>query len=216
MKNEVFGKIYKAINEYDENAVKLLVIQSISEDIDPIETINILQNAISEIGDRFQKGELWLPDLMLAAKAMEAGMLPLIEEILKKGLKISSTGKVVIGTVYGDIHSIGKDMVATLLRANGFEVIDLGVNVESKTFIEAIKKYNPDILAMSALLTTTAQEQKKVIDLLIKEGLRNQLKIIVGGGPITSDFANDVGADGYSPTAPGGAQLARKLIKGKE
>lgn len=213
MKDEIFSQINKALSENDENSVKFLAIQSISEGIDPLETMSILIKSITEVGEKFQKGELWLPDLMLAAKVMETAMLPLREEINQKGLKICSIGKVVIGTVYGDIHSIGKNMVSTLLCASGFEVVDLGVNVESKTFIEAIKKNNPDILAMSALLTTTALEQKKVVDFLIKEGLRDHVKVIVGGGPISSDFAKDIGADGYSPTAPGGVQLAMKLIR---
>jgi len=121
-------------------------------------------------------------------------------------------GTVIAGTVFGDIHSIGKTMVCTLLTAEGFEVHDLGVNIKAEEFLEATKKYNADILAMSALMTMTASEQKKVIEYLKKEGLRDKIKIMVGGGAITEEFAKDVGADGYDPTAPGAVKLARRLI----
>jgi len=121
-------------------------------------------------------------------------------------------GTVVIGTVYGDIHNIGKNMVASLLTAEGFSVHDLGINVTAEQFMEAIRKYKANILAMSALLTTTAIEQRKVIETLRKEGMRERLKVMVGGGAITQDFADSIGADGYAPTAPGAAKLARRLI----
>ncbi len=212
MKAEIFDKLYKAMIDYDDSNLKILSIEAIKKGINPIEIIEVLTKAISEIGERFQKGELWLPDLMLAAKTMEAGMDPLKEEILKKGLNISYIGKIIIGTVYGDLHSIGKTMVATLLKANGFEVIDLGINVEAKAFLDAIKKYNPNILAMSALLTTTAPEMGRVIADLTKAGVRNRIKIMVGGGAITQEFAVNIGADGYEPTAVLAVDLAKRLI----
>ena len=118
----------------------------------------------------------------------------------------------VIGTVFGDIHNIGKDMVCTLLIAQGFEVHDLGVNVPAEKFITAINEHNANILALSALLTTTASEQRKIIDHLNKSGVRKNVKIMVGGGAITSSFADDIGADGYEPTAPGAVTLARRLV----
>jgi len=121
-------------------------------------------------------------------------------------------GIIVIGTVYGDIHTIGKTMVATLLIAEGFIVNDLGINVTSEHFVEGIKKYKADILAMSALMTTTAPEQRKVIETLKKDGLRDRVKIMIGGGAITQEFTNSIGADGYDPTAPGAVKLARRLI----
>jgi 5-methyltetrahydrofolate--homocysteine methyltransferase len=169
-----------------------------------------------EIGERFGKGELFLPDLMLAAKTMQIAMVPLKGEILKKGLKVPSKGRIVIGTVYGDLHSIGKGLVATLLNANGFEVIDLGVNVRANSFIESINSNSPDIIAMSALLTTTAPEMEHVIDSLKKTGIRNKIKVIVGGGPITQEFADDIGADGYEPTAVLAVELVKKLLNSKK
>ena len=131
-----------------------------------------------------------------------------------RGSERESLGTIVIGTVYGDIHTIGKTMVATMLTAEGFTVHDAGINVTAEQFIEGIKKHGADILAMSALLTTTAQEQRKVIEVLKKEGLREKVKIMVGGGAITQEFASGIGADGYDPTAPGAAKLARELIGG--
>jgi len=119
---------------------------------------------------------------------------------------------IVIGTVYGDIHSIGKTMVATLLTANGFVVNDLGINVTAENFVEGIKKYNANILAMSSLMTTTAPEQRKVIETLKEEGIRDKVKIMVGGGAITQGFADSIGADGYDPTAAGAVKLASSLI----
>jgi methanogenic corrinoid protein MtbC1 len=135
------------------------------------------------------------------------------EEIVRRGATRESSGVVVIGTVYGDIHTIGKEMVATLLRANGFIVHDIGVNVTAEEFVGAIKRHQPDILAMSALMTTTAAEQRKTIETLKNEGLRNKVKIMVGGGAITQEFANGIGADGYDATAPGAAKLAMELLE---
>ena len=213
MKDQIFNSLQKAMFEYDEESAKNLAEEAIREEIDPIETINILTKSIGEIGNKFEKEELWLPDLMLAAKTMQTAIKPLEAEIKKKGIKRQSVGKIVIGTVYGDLHSIGKSIVATLLAANGFEVIDLGVNVEAGKFIEAVNKYNPDMLAMSALLTTTAPEQQRIISAFEDEGIRDRIKIIVGGGPITREFADNIGADGYEPTAPLAVKLAKGLMK---
>ena len=212
MKDNIFKGLREAMFNYDDKKVKKLTEESIKEGVNPIETVNILIEAINKIGNRFERGELFLPDLMLGAKTMQEAMDLLKEEIKEKGLKLKTIGKVVIGTVFGDLHSIGKSMVATMLNANGFEVIDLGINIDSKTFIKAIKKNNPDILAMSALLTTTAPEQERVIKVLVEEGIRNKIKVMIGGGPITQEFADKIGADGYEPTAPLAVKLAKKLV----
>ncbi len=134
------------------------------------------------------------------------------EEIRRTGAKRESLGIVVVGTVFGDIHDIGKAMVCTFLTAGGFEVHDLGVNVRAEQFAEATNNYKADVLAMSALLTTTAAEQRKIIGILKEKGIRESVKIMVGGGAITQEFADDIGADGYDPTAPGAVELARRLI----
>ena len=168
--------------------------------------------AIRFVGDKFASGEMWLPDLIGAAAVMKSIMPILEDKILEDGQKCYTIGTVVIGTVFGDIHSIGKDMVATLLIAEGFKVIDLGVDVNTDSFMIAIRESKPDILALSSLMTTTAAEMKKVIDTLKREKLREKIKIIFAGGSITEAFSKEVGADGFSSTAPGGAKIARKLI----
>jgi len=210
--NKILENLKKAITEYDNEKAIGSAKKVVEEKINPIKALDAMTEAIRKVGDGFGRGELWLPDLVGAADAM-LGAMPIIEEEIKRtGAKRESLGTIVAGTVFGDIHSIGKTMVCTLLVAEGFEVYDLGVNIKAEEFLEAIKKYNADILAMSALMTMTASEQKKVIEYLEKEGLRDKIKIMVGGGAITEEFAKDIGADGYDPTAPGAVKLARKLI----
>ena len=155
---------------------------------------------------------MFLPDLVCASEVLKNAFPPINAAIEAKGEKQKSLGKVVIGTVFGDIHNIGKNMVSTLLYAAGFEVIDLGINVKSEDFLKAVKDNNPEVLAMSALLTTTAMEQKNVIEGLKKEGVRGKVKVIVGGSPINQEFADSIGADGYGATAPEGVKLVKRLL----
>lgn len=212
MTEDALGGLKKAIWEYDSQSAANFARNLIEKGAEPLAVLDALTAAIRQVGDRFGKGELWLPDLVGAADAMQAAM-PIIEKALKNtGTQRTSLGVVVIGTVFGDIHNIGKDMVSTLLTAAGFEVHDLGVNVPAEQFIKVIVERKADILAMSALLTTTAAEQRKAIDFLEKEGMRQAVKIMIGGGAITSGFAEDIGADGYEPTAPGAVKLAMKLL----
>ncbi len=215
MKDQIFSKLKKSLLEYSEVDAKIAAEESIKQGISPIETIDVLIQALSEIGDKFGKGELFLPDLMLASKTMEITMPILEDELQKRGLKRETLGKIVIGTVFGDLHSIGKNMVATLLSSAGFEVVDLGVSVTSERFIEQISKNRPDVLALSALLTTTINEQKNIIEFLIKNGLRDKVKVIIGGGPVTEEFADEIGADGYEPTAILAVDLVKRLLKNK-
>ena len=209
---ETLENLKRAVVEYDTEAAASWARKIVEEKVDPIKALDALTETIKQVGDRFGRGELWLPDLVGAADAMQAAM-PIIEEELKRtGAKRETLGTVVAGTVFGDIHSIGKSMVCTLLIAGGFEVHDLGVNIKAEEFLEAIEKYQANILAMSALLTMTAAEQKKVIDTLKEKGIREKVKVMVGGGAITADFAQSIGADGYDPTAPGAVELARRLV----
>jgi len=212
MNTEVLDSLKKAIVEYNSEEAANLARRAIQEKVDPLKTLAAMTAAIKEVGDSFGKGELWLPDLVGAADAMTSATPIIEEEVKRQGITRESLGTVVIGTVYGDIHTIGKTMVATLLTAGGFVVNDLGINVTSESFVEGIKKYKADILAMSALMTMTSPEQRKVIETLKKEGLRDKVKIMVGGGAITQEFADNIGADGYDPTAPGAVNLARRLI----
>jgi 5-methyltetrahydrofolate--homocysteine methyltransferase len=147
-----------------------------------------------------------------AGAAMQAAMEILQQEIARKGQKQESKGRVLIGTVAGDVHDIGKNMVATLIRAAGFEVIDLGVNIGAREFADAVEKHAPDILALSALMTTTLMEQKKVIESLKASGLRDRVKIMVGGAAVTQEFSDRIGADGYESTAPRAAELALRWV----
>ncbi|TET17583.1 MAG: hypothetical protein E3J75_02150 [Dehalococcoidia bacterium] len=212
MSTEILENLKKAVMEYDHEGAATLARKAVEEKVDPLEALNALTVAVRQVGDGFGRGELWLPDLIGAAETMMSVMPILDEEIERKGAKRQSLGTVAIGTVYGDIHTIGKTMVATLLMAEGFTVHDLGINVTAETFVEAVKKYKVDILAMSALMTTTAPEQRKVISALKEKGIRDKVKIMVGGGGITQKFADEIGADGYDPTAPGAAKLARTLV----
>jgi corrinoid protein of di/trimethylamine methyltransferase len=210
---EIFENLRKAIKEYDNELAMNSAKKAFEEGIDPIKVLDTITVAIRDVGDKFGKGELWLTDLIGAADAMSSAMPIIEEEIRRRGSKRESLGIVVVGTVQGDIHNIGKTMVSALVSAEGFEVHDLGVDVKAEDFLDAVRKFSPDILAMSALMTTTSSEQRKVIEMLKKEGLRSKVKIMVGGGAITEDFANNIGADGYDPTAVGAAKLARNLVR---
>ena len=211
-KKEVLENLRKAVFDYNNELASESAKKSVELGIDPLEALNVMTVAIREIGDAFGKGELWLPDLVGASDAMQSAVPILEKEIKRRGESRESLGIVVAGTVFGDIHSIGKTMVATLLTAAGFEVYDLGVNVHAKGFVEAIKKYNANIIAMSALMTTTCVEQQNVIKTLESEGLRDKVKIMIGGAAVTEEFAETIGADGYDPTAPGAVELAKKLM----
>ena len=212
MKEEILKGLQKSLRDYDQEGCVAGAKKAIQEGIDPLQAIDALTEVIQEVGDGFSRGELFLPDLIAAGATMAGAMAELTAALKKKGLERKSLGKVVIGTVFGDIHSIGKDMVSTLMTASGFSVHDLGIDVKAERFVEAVKQDRPDILAMSALLTTTAKEQKVVIEALKREGLRSQVKVIVGGGAIDQAFASGIGADGYASTAPEAVTLVKSLI----
>lgn len=212
MSDKALEDLRKVVIEFDIDNAQETARKAVAAGVDPIEAAKTLTDAIRDIGDAFGKGELFLPDLVCAAEVLKKAIPIITEEINKQGKSSKAVGKVVIGTVFGDIHSIGKGMVATLLYASGFDVIDLGINVKSEEFLKAVKENKPDILAMSALLTTTAMEQKNVIEGLKKEGLRDKVKVIIGGSPINQEFADLIGADGYGATAPDGVKVAKKLL----
>jgi corrinoid protein of di/trimethylamine methyltransferase len=212
MSAEILDNLRRAVIEYDADAAASWAQAAVAEKVDPLEALDALTGAIRQVGDQFGRGELWLPDLIAAAETMSAATEILEEEIRRTGAKQESLGIVVIGTVAGDIHDIGKNMVSTLLKAAGFEVHDLGINIQADEFIRAITKYDAQILALSALLTTTAPQQRQVIELLKEKGVRDKVKVMVGGGGISAEFADSIGADGYDPTAPGAVNLARRFV----
>ena len=162
------------------------------------------------VGNKFQANEIYVPEMLISAKAMKAGMKILEPLLTKAGVK--RVGKVVIGTVKGDLHDIGKNLVAMMLEGAGFEVIDAGVDVSAQKFVDLIKETNADILGLSALLTTTMTEIKNVIDTFKEKGLRDKVKIIVGGAPLSAEYATEIEADGYSPDAASAAALAKKMV----
>ena len=212
MATDTLNNLRQAVLDYDPEEAEKWARAAIEEDTAPLEVMDVLVDTIRKVGDDFGTGELFLPDLVGAADAMEAAT-PVVEEAIKNsGQKRESLGTVVIGTVAGDIHTIGKGMVACLLTAEGFEVHDVGIDVSTDKFVEAVQTYEPDLLAMSALLTTTAPAAKQVIQALEEANLRDKLKVMVGGGAITGDFASSIGADGYDPTAPGAAKTAREML----
>lgn len=185
--------------------------QIVEEGLDIQRIINdYMIKAMEEIGDRFQRRQAYVPELLMAARAMK-GALELLKPHLK-GEKTETIGKIVIGTVWGDLHDIGKNLVASMFEGCGFEVINMGVNVSVDTFVEAVKKEKPDILCLSALLTTTMGYMKVVIDALQKEGLRNQVKVMIGGAPVNELFAAQIGADGYSGNANAAVIKAKELL----
>lgn len=213
MVSETLENLKKAILEYDSEDAERWAKQVILEQIAPLEALDVLSMAIRQVGDAFGRGEAFLPELVAAADAMQKAAPTLEVELKKRGGERKALGIVVIGAVYGDIHTIGKSMVSTLLTADGFTVHDIGINVTAEEFIKAVREHKADILALSALLTITAPEQEKVIKALTDTGIRDEVKIMVGGGAITDDFARSIGADGYAPTAPGATKLARILLK---
>lgn len=175
----------------------------------PIDIINDgLIGGMNVIGPRFKNGEMFVPEVLMSAKAMAAGM-----EIVKPLISdkdMPSKGTIVLGTVEGDLHDIGKNLVGMMIEGSGFKVIDLGIDIAPKTFIEAIKEHNPQVVAMSALLTTTMVAMKNTIDLINEEGLK--VKCIVGGAPVSQEFANQIGAAGYAPDAASATELCAELV----
>jgi 5-methyltetrahydrofolate--homocysteine methyltransferase len=163
------------------------------------------------VGERMESGDMFIPEVLMSAKAMSAAV-----EILKPLLgaeDIRAAGKVVIGTVKGDLHDIGKNLVTMMLESAGFEVHNLGVDIAPEDFVKAIKEKNPNLLALSALLTTTMSMMKQTIDALSESGLREQVKVIIGGAPVTQKFADEIGADGYAPDAGSASKLAKALLQ---
>jgi 5-methyltetrahydrofolate--homocysteine methyltransferase len=166
--------------------------------------------AMTEVGRLFEAGEKFVPEMLIAARAMQAALKILKPQLVETEVK--AVGKVVIGTVAGDLHDIGKNLVAMMLEGAGFEIIDLGTDVKPAEFVRAVQEHEPDLVGMSALLTTTMTSISKTIEALTEAGVRDQVKVIVGGAPITQDFASKVGADGFAPDAGSASRMAKTLL----
>ena len=206
------GQLKQALLEFDDVGANAAAQAIVDQGLDPLAGMEVATAALREIGDGFARGDLYLPELLVSARVALGAVAILDAEIARSGKSRGYKGTVVIGTVHGDVHSVGKTMVSSLMSAHGFKIIDLGENVPTEQFLGAVKEHQPDILGLSALLTTTAPEQRKVIAALQEAGLRSQVKVMVGGGSITPDFAQVIGADGYAATAPEAATLAAELI----
>jgi len=206
-------QLYDAILTGDAKASYSITQQALAEGIDPLILINeYMVPAMDEVGHRFECSEFFVPELLISARAMKAA-LELIRPLLT-ARGDQPVARVAIGTVKGDLHDIGKNLVASLLEGGGFEVIDLGVNVAPEKFISTISERNANIIAMSALLTTTMPAMKTTIEALKQAGVRDKVKVLIGGAPITQKFADEIGADGYSENAVGAVALAKRAVAG--
>jgi corrinoid protein of di/trimethylamine methyltransferase len=213
MSSELFEAMAKSVMEGEVAEAKKLAQQAVAQSVDPLEAINKgFVAGLNTVGDEFSCGTMFLPDLVMAGEAMKAAMSVLEPELSKRGAAREMLGKVVIGTVKGDIHDIGKTIVATLLSASGFQVYDLGHDVSVERFVEKTREVNADIVGMSALLTTTMVRQRDVVKALNEAGLRPKVKVMVGGAPVTRGWVEEIGADGYSEDAVGAVTMAKKLM----
>ena len=205
------NELYDAILAGQLEPAVAVTERALAAGIDPQTVINgYMIPAMEEIGRRFEAGEAYVPNLLMSARAMK-GALELLRPLLRNNTA-ESRGRIVIGTVRGDLHDIGKNLVASMLEGCGFEVFNIGVDISSDRFIEAAREHRADILCMSALLTTTMTYMKEVIDALQAAGMRDEVKVMVGGAPVTNAFAQQVGADGYSEDASEAVAVARKLV----
>ncbi|HWR44153.1 corrinoid protein [Sporomusa sp.] len=194
--------------------VKEQVKSLISSGTDPVEIVNQgLIAGMNVVGARFKAGDMYVPEVLMSARSMSSG-LELVKPLIAEK-DIQSRGKVVIGTVKADLHDIGKNLVSMMMQSGGLEVIDIGIDAAPEKFVEAVREHNPDIVGMSALLTTTMPAMKDTIELLEEEGLRDKVKVIIGGAPVSQEFATSIGADGYAPDAATATDLCKEMVAAK-
>ena len=206
-----FIEIKEATMIGEQDRVEELTQEAIKQGIDAEQIIQeSFISAMGIVGEKFGAGKIYIPEMLRAARAMKCGM-----EVLRPllvGNKVQTLEKVVIGTVKGDMHDIGKNLVGMMLEGSGFEVIDLGIDIPANKFVDAVKPYRPRFLAMSALLTTTMEQMKMVVDALQEAGLRKELKVFVGGAPVNQGFADEIGADGFGINAGQAAELMKRML----
>jgi len=210
---ELFTKMEQSIINYDKDEAVRLAKVVLEKGIEPAVAINEgFVKGIQAVGDLFGREEIFLPELVMGAEAMTAATGILGEAIKKSGGKAKYLAKGIAGTVEGDIHDIGIRLVTTFLIANGFDIVFLGINIPSSLFVEKAKELKPDLILLSALLTTTMPNQKEVIDSLKEAGIRENVKVIVGGAPVSQDWAEQIGADGYGGNANAAVEVVKKLM----
>ncbi len=203
-------ELYTAILEGQRDEAKEYVEAALREGVPAGEVLDVMVNAMGEVGELFEEGEYFVPEMLIAARAMKTGM-----EILKPELvdaDIQPIGKIVAGTVKGDLHDIGKNLVCMMLESTGFQVVDLGTDVSPEAFIAAVLEHQPDFVAMSALLTTTMPNMETTITALNTAGLRGAVRVLIGGAPVTQGYADKIGADGYASDASRAVKLAKTLL----
>jgi 5-methyltetrahydrofolate--homocysteine methyltransferase len=207
----VISEIFEAILEGQQKKAVEKVTQALDENVDPSVILNEgMVKAMAEVGRLFEEGEYFVPEMLIAARAMQNGLAVLKPHLIQADIK--SSGKIVAGTVKGDLHDIGKNLVAMMLEGAAFEIVDLGSDVSPEKFVEAVRSSGADIVAMSALLTTTMPNMKTTIEALEAAGLRDKVKVIVGGAPLTPEYAKQIGADGYAADASRAVALAKSLL----
>ena len=213
MSDELFAAMRQAIIDGDAAAAAATAEQALAAGVPPLDAIELgFVPGLSHVGEQFGLGELFLPDMMLAARAMQKAVAVLEPEMQRQATVRRVLGRVVIGTVKGDIHDIGKNLVGMMLSTSGFEVHDLGVDVAPERFVEAAREHDADVIGVSALLTTTMAGQRTVVEAVAAAGMRPKVKVIVGGAPASATWATEIGADGYSEDAIGAIALVRRLL----
>jgi corrinoid protein of di/trimethylamine methyltransferase len=212
MRQEMFDRLAEAVIKGETDHAEALAKEALEKGLDPLQCITEgLTKGIQKVGELFGSGEYFLPELIIGADAMKSA-LDILEPALVGDQAREVVGTIVLGTVEGDLHEIGKNLVATMLTANGFKVIDIGVDKTASEFIDAIKEFGANLVGASALLTTTMLQQEKLIGALKDAGLREQVKVMVGGAPVTESYANQIGADGYAENAISAVDLAMRLV----
>ena len=216
-KNQILEKLAAVVIDGTEDEAKVLAQAVVANKIDPLEAIEHgLSKGMEIIGGRFECGEAYLPELLMAAASFNAAMAVLKPEIEAQKKQLVKLGKVLIGTVKGDVHSIGKDIVASVLDTNGFDVVDMGVDNPSLNIIQQAEKSQADVIALSSMMTTTMPAQKEVIDTLKEMGIRQKYFVIIGGGPVNQEWADRIGADGYGKSAVDAVALVKGLMANKK
>lgn len=216
-RTNLLSELAKAVTEGRAEVVQELASQGLDAGLAPLEMITQgMTPAVQGIGDRFGRGEAWLPELVMAGNAVMAGLEVLQPAMSAEDADQQKLGTLLIGTVAGDVHTIGKDIISSLCMANGFSVLDLGVDVSSETIVRKVIELKPDLLGLSSLMTTTMLKQKEVVDMLNEAGVRHHVKVMVGGAPVTAAWAEEIGADGYAADAVGAVRLCRQLVGAPE